>query len=463
MALFRAVPTFARCSYRALLSRKIPLSASFTTHTGQVISAQAKRVRPHGKESELEIELRVWDSWRRPKPTGTVLALLGAFFICVLLDDYERLKKDKAGFITCRLVAKEPISSTASIFYLDPNPPEREHWLWQLVSPVTSYVKYALKAEDADTLRRAWREGTVWNVEFKQPQLQIVRSYTPLPPSTLDGKERRGCLKFLIRNEPKGEMSSYLHTLADCSDVDVRGPNHEFRSGPDVRQVVFFAGGTGIAPALQAAHALLGENRINRIADPTELVNRKVHILWANRTRSDCVGGRSDSFSQSPSAQQSESQSWSRSNRWAFFTDMRPRKDQMKPSLDSQPLLPPTVGETLDNPEEQGFMVRELEALKQKYPGQVTVEYFVDEDNIWIDQNTVSNALSRLKDGETSDSQQSVSLGQRQVLISGPPGFISYLAGPKEWQNGREQQGPLGGLISTALSKVPQDVTIWKI
>jgi hypothetical protein len=75
----------------------------------------------------------------------------------------------------------------------------------------------------------------------------------------------------------------------------------------------------------------------------------------------------------------------------------------------------------------------------------------------------VSKALSRLKDGETFDAQQSVSVGKRQVLISGPPGFISYLAGPKEWQDGKEQQGTLGGLISTALSKAPQDVTIWKI
>ena len=35
--------------------------------------------------------------------------------------------------------------------------------------------------------------------------------------------------------------------------------------------------------------------------------------------------------------------------------------------------------------------------------------------------------------------------GKNVMFVSGPEGFVKAWAGPKEWQNGQEMQGPLGG------------------
>ncbi|EXJ90667.1 hypothetical protein A1O1_03771 [Capronia coronata CBS 617.96] len=308
------------------------------------------------------------------------------------------------------LASRERVSSTASIFHLKPK-------------------------GDLQGLERytdAWKRG-IWNVHFIQPQLQIVRAYTPLPPVGVDNNEGERELRFLIRNDPHGEVSSYLHRLPIGAEIELRGPNIEYKLTPDVRQIVFLAGGTGIAPALQAAYALFegnkgtGEEQANK--------NKKIHILWANRLREDCMGGVSDA---PPAEAVPPKPTWS-----GFFT-----KPKVKP--------PPAVSQ------EQGLMVKELEALKKKYPGQVTVEYFVNAEDTWIDEDAVFRALSRFDDKDFFTGF-ATSPEQRQILISGPPGFIAYLAGPKEWRNGREEQGTVSRIIAHAISQNPHNVKVWKI
>ena len=34
------------------------------------------------------------------------------------------------------------------------------------------------------------------------------------------------------------------------------------------------------------------------------------------------------------------------------------------------------------------------------------------------------------------------------MFVSGPEGFVNAWAGPKEWRDGRELQGPLGGVLA---------------
>jgi len=426
-----------------------------------------------GEKSDLEAQLETvqlrkdLESFfqRRPNRLRRIVlySIIPFLVACSFVRLYDENKK-RAGFLPCRLVAKEPVSSSGSIFYLEMNHRDSNHWLEDaLLFGIYYYLDYVYKAEETDKLRKAWRAGAVWNVEFRQPQLQILRQYTPLPPSAVDSKERRGCLKFFIRNEPKGEMSSYLHTLVENAEVGVRGPNYDFRSGPDVRQIVYFAGGTGIAPALQIAHALLGDTKTNRTVNPAQLATRKLHILWASRTRSDCQGGISDPSPPSPKPRQYVSQSGLKARLRQAISKIWTEKAQPQQPLDSPLVPPPAVGGKADLPREKSFLVRELEALKEKYPGQVTVEYFVDEENTWIDQDTVSKALSRLKTGEAPAGEQPVSFGRSEVLVSGPSGFISNLAGPTELHYGVEMQGPLGGLILRALLKVPQDVKVWKL
>ena len=334
--------------------------------------------------------------------------VLGAVFIPAYRYYEERRLQDS--FVKYRLVSKDPVSSTASIFKLQPQ----------------------ASSSDFNVYKEAWRKG-IWNFHFKQPQIQIIRAYTPLPPVEGVSETQSDTLRFLIRRDPHGEVSSYLHNLPVGAEIELRGPNLEYHLTPDIRQVVFFAGGTGIAPALQIAHTMFDAESLEN----KELKeSRKLHILWACRKREDCAGGISDVPDNGPMPP--------KKSITGFFTKSIP-----KPVIDI-------------SSQEKGAIVKELEALKTKYPGHITVEYFVNEDDRWIDEDAVLKALSRFDDKDFS-AGTTTPQEQRQVLISGPAGFIAYLAGPKEWRNGREEQGGIGKILAHVISTNPHNVKVWKI
>ncbi|PYI10861.1 homoaconitase [Aspergillus sclerotiicarbonarius CBS 121057] len=285
------------------------------------------------------------------------------------------------------LVSREPVSSTGSFFILQP--PKEDG---------SNHTVY----------EEAWKTG-VWSVMFKQPQLQIGRDYTPLP-STSSDEEDDECLRFFIRKDPFGEVSRYLHSLDIGAPIEVRGPRIECEIPSDTQQILFIAGGTGIAPALQAGHTLL------RRTSPTH--KPRIHILWANRRREDCVDGVSDSTTTTTAPQRS----------WL--------SGLFKSSKDKHP--------PVDPPQDAGtsLIVRELEALRSQYPGQVSVDYFVDEEGTSIGKQSILDSTS------TALSSQEPGKGKHNlILVSGPEGFISYMAGPKLWAQGMELQGPLRGIL----------------
>lgn len=237
---------------------------------------------------------------------------------------------------------------------------------------------------------------------FKQPQLQIGRDYTPLPPSpSQDGDS----LRFFIRRDPFGEVSRYLHGLKLGTAVEIRGPQLEYEIPRSTEEVLFIAGGTGIAPALQASHTLL--RHAESVAKP------RIHILWANRRREDCLGGVNDTVTDTP------------------------RRSWFEKAFTSQPSVPTPVPDQNDSA--PSLVVRELEALRSQYPGQVTVDYFVDEEDTFIGKK---NILECVKTTHPTDEPR-----KKLMLVSGPEGFISYMAGPKVWAQGMELQGPVRGII----------------
>lgn len=323
---------------------------------------------------------------------------------------YYEESRLRDSFVKYKLISKEPVSSTASIFKLQPQ----------------------TSSSDFNVYKEAWRKG-IWNFHFKQPQIQIIRPYTPLPPADGASEKETKNLRFLIRRDPHGEVSSYLHNLPVGAEIELRGPNLEYNLTPEIRQVVFFAGGTGIAPALQIAHTMFDAESPE---DEELKKTRKLHILWASRKREDCAGGISDTLIAEPMPP--------RKTTTGFFTKSSPKTVV---DLSSQ---------------EKGTIVQELEALKAKHPGHITVEYFVNEEDRWIDEDAVFKALSRFDDKDFS-AGTTTHHEQRQVLISGPAGFITYLAGPKEWKNGREQQGGIGKILARVISTNPHNVKVWKI
>jgi ferredoxin-NADP reductase len=289
-------------------------------------------------------------------------------------------------FTPYTLVSKEPVSSTSAIFTL----------------------RNSNGVSDAESVKEVSKRS-VWSVQIKQPQLQIARAYTPLPPKIHGngtGDEDAGYMRLLIRQETGGEVSTYLHRLPEQSTIELRGPNTELKLPRDIIEVIFLAGGTGIAPAMQVTQAL------------GRRTGSKMHILWANRRREECIGGVSDD-----------------SGHDNYTQDRRGWWKSLFGSTAQRPLVEQPSGMG------KGAIVAELDALKKRGEAAtkgLTVNYYVDEEKTFIHPGEIEKRTKR----------RSEEAGSRLIIVSGPDGFIEYWAGRKLWANGTEVQGPLGGQLS---------------
>ncbi len=336
-------------------------------------------------------------------------------------------------FTPYTLVSKEPVSSSSAIFTLRLDRPSSELSADQLFLDQ----------------QRSWPERAIWSVQIKQPQLQIGRSYTPLPPpprsslssaghATLDDHGNVTEISLLVRREQQGEVSNYIHGLPLGSSIELRGPHIEYVIPEDVDKIVFLAGGTGIAPAIQAAHCLLtDQGKDNRASKP------QIQILWANRRREDCVDGTNSNVDIVRKGARGDSWSLQTTLGSIFWRDSR----SVPKTLPSGSAHPSTTNETVvPSPtatQEPGFtksIVDHLESLRNLFPGRVTIDYFIDEENTFITRDVLSHYLSRDRVPytssremvSTSNSKHETQEGKKGlILISGPDGFVSTYAGPK--------------------------------
>ena len=284
------------------------------------------------------------------------------------------------------------------------------------------------EGQNTENVSEAWRKG-VWSVEVMQPELQISRSYTPLPP--IEGTKPEQ-VRLFVRHEPQGEVSTFLHTINRGTIVNLRGPKIEYEIPEDVDEILFLAGGTGIAPALQVAHTLFN-HRIKSTEGGPEL-----RILWANRKREDSINGLEDFSDQGAQAKLIP--------RTAKLADNKPpsQPEEITGEL-TAPLKP-----------SQTRLVEEVESLRARHGGKLIVDYLVDEEGSYITESLLRAYLSGTDQTANKDGTPRTKI----ILVSGPDGFVDAFAGPKTWHGGREIQGPLGGL----LKKIdPEGWEIWKL
>lgn len=298
-------------------------------------------------------------------------------------------------FRTYTIDAKESVSSTASIY--------------DLQAPWT-YFNWKMHKEA--------RENSVWNVQVKQPHIQVVRAYTPLPDLTGRSGDFTFPMSILVRHEANGVVSSWLQRLGVSSRIEARGPYEEFRISDDIQRIIFVAGGTGIAPALQAADVLLNQLRSPN-ADPRIPGNgKRIHILWANRRQEDCSGGVSDippapqpqpdtltpapiptqDAIDSPPQQSIFSRLWK-----ASTTD----NSLASPTAGSPPPSPPSVPPPtprrkstsqvqkpqFPNRQPPNAIIQLIHALQTRHPGQLSISYFTDETSTTIHPADITTAL----------------------------------------------------------------------
>ncbi|PSK38035.1 hypothetical protein B9Z65_1226 [Elsinoe australis] len=450
---------------------------------------------------------------------------------------------DKFDFVPWTLRYKQAVSSTNSIFTLEPPHKKAEE--------PSSLIHDQSCSNPYDEL---WRNGT-WSVTIKQPQLQVAREYTPLPPfpppfyvpvadgekELVEGSEdgsgtgerprtpgdKANDLRFLIRKD--GETSAYIHRRpvgqGENSSIEIRGPDRALQrygiGSGDVEEIVFLAGGTGVVPAMQLAHGLLARKEAaygeriyswlhaqsgdvsmskgkhdmlrvdNRFASiPTDGDDPRISILWANRHREECQGGRSDSSLSLSQKEGSASSSW---KSW-FFAPSTGQSASPKPDSTTTSVDPESENTSTTNP-----IVLHLNALRRSFalvsalqaassssspptsnnpndpsapPIRVSatqtlettstnpshprfrleVAYFVDSEGTFISKTQLQDVLSRPPLPQQPVDQQREEVGERKqkkklIVISGPDGFVEHFAGPREVVGNRVVQGRVGGVL----------------
>ncbi|KAL6879003.1 hypothetical protein J3F83DRAFT_272835 [Trichoderma novae-zelandiae] len=368
----------------------------------------------------------------RKIPILITTAILGGTIYCFSSAPSKPSLLNTETFVPYAITSREAISPTSFILTASPHTPNPS--LPYLV-PSTSSWRYPL-----------------WSVEFKQPQVQIARHYTPLPPQ--DGQDPAdGSLSFYVRAVGGGEMSTYLSRLGVGHDVWLRGPHVGFdvtaRLG-EMNNVVFLAGGTGVVPAMQVAKAVLEKSP-----------GARVNLLWAVRKREELQ--QTGSPARKPS--------W-----WQFWA----AKGSEPEELDIQLQDPSPIA-------------KQLKALKAKYGQRLHIHVAVDEEQTQFRELDLQKAISseplsppsrpisassgcRLHDAAmlemapefeapaaADDCKCGHGAGKNLFMISGPDGFVAHYAGPKRWLGGQQVQGPVGGVAAQLQRRHPWLADGWLV
>jgi hypothetical protein len=347
----------------------------------------------------------------------------------------------------------------------------------------------------------------LWSVEVKQPEIMVSRDYTPLPPSRRVGGEEgeeEKTVRLYVRK--LGLVSKWLSGLEVGGNVELRGPRLGFdlrkrigevdnavaegkeKAGLDnnnaadqpqdqrVKRVVFLAGGTGIATALQAAEALLAVPGV------------EMDIVWANRRREDCVGCGSgqESGDQNRNAVLAMLEEFRRAygaERFRYSctvdeegsfitrdtiarlmagsttattlssaaTGSEKRRSSSSPIFgflsSSQPS--PTTATAATNTTKTSPTTQPIDCSNCHYHSPILLAASPDSDPSRT--NPTPEAVSCKCVSPATG--QPVNGGKNLLILSGPEGFIEHYAGAKVWSEGRERQGVVGGVVGDVIKR----------
>lgn len=319
------------------------------------------------------------------------------------------------------ITALTPLTPTTFLLTLTPSPPSPPLLLPFAPTPPHPHTP---------PLRRAWHHG-LWSVEIKQPQLQVARNYTPLPPLS-SADLATGTLRFLIRRVDGGEVSTYLSTLPVGATVELRGPHLGFDvaarlGGED--EVVFLAGGTGVAVAMQVVKAL---GRLPQGQRP------RVEVLWANRERAGCdEAGEMGRVMEGLRGAYGEGRM-----RWGC------RVDEEGGRITSGDVAKAAVGGGsagggrwwLGGRGGEEGAAPEVRTDRCVYHDKGLTAASNGEDP-FAGEEAAARCLCEDEDGAP------VKGGKKLLMVSGPEGFVTAFAGAKVWGEGQELQGNVGGLV----------------
>ncbi|GKT40737.1 cytochrome c mitochondrial import factor cyc2 [Colletotrichum spaethianum] len=354
------------------------------------------------------------------------------------------------------------------------------------VSPTSFILTLKAPKSNLPSVASLWEIFDLWCIEVKQPQIQVAREYTPLPPSP--GSEGGDTLRFYVRAVRGGEVSTYLSRLSPPSadggvgdTVELRGPHGEFdlssRLGQRGDRVVFLAGGTGIASALQAAHAVLPLPGAPSMT-----------IFWAVRSRDEVQQGGEALRTKPP-----QTAPW-----WSWNPFSKRPADNFGSDIRAEAL----TAEAKD----PSPVSRELLALKEKFGDRLDIRVVIDQEGTTVRDSDLAAALTQpgskrlsdpslpsthavegckfhsqtahigMVDGAPNAGKRSLfkpddcactsgkaAPGKNVFVVSGPEGFVQAYAGAKLWRDGGQLQGPVGGMLGALHRKSPEILKDWVV
>ncbi|KAK6201301.1 uncharacterized protein RJT21DRAFT_120350 [Scheffersomyces amazonensis] len=181
---------------------------------------------------------------------------------------------------------------------------DNDHYLIEVI-PKYDHWRYSFLTNYEE--KSVWNGDRIWSVDIKQPEIMVVRSYTPLPLYFLKSEYTRsgekkpllkvinpeieeydhgGVMTFYIKRYNDGEVSRYITSRNIGDELELRGPNVEYKFPyhplkkfhtrpifrdlpskieaeslldgikkvhqiPEFDNINFYGAGTGIAPILQ--------------------------------------------------------------------------------------------------------------------------------------------------------------------------------------------------------------------
>ncbi len=140
--------------------------------------------------------------------------------------------------------------------------------------PLTGFTKH-IELEVIGVPRFGFVPGQWLSVKASTPEgEEMTRAYSIASPPSENGH-----FAFCLNRVQDGFMSNHLCGLAEGSEIMFQGPFGDFTLRPPLRDTLFIATGTGIAPFRSMLHWLL--------ADRERHQGREFWLLFGSRTQRD--------------------------------------------------------------------------------------------------------------------------------------------------------------------------------
>ncbi|KAK6465587.1 hypothetical protein DFJ63DRAFT_25232 [Scheffersomyces coipomensis] len=344
---------------------------------------------------------------------------------------------------------------------------DNDHYLIELV-PKFDHWKYSFHTNYEE--KSLWNGDRIWSVDVKQPDIMVVRSYTPLPllfmksEYTRTGEkkpllkvvendsgdyDRNGVMCLYVKRYNDGEVSKYITNKEVGEELELRGPRIEYKFPyhplkkfhtrpmfrdlpskiesenlldhiktindlPDFDNINFFAAGTGIAPILQV---LLSRNPYRGFVNihysaqkPGELKPLERFMFFLEKLDRVKIHYHYDSDKKS----------------------ILSKKD-ISPPTEPNYISPMRIEDETPNSESDNLKLR-LDILQGQEKQDQKSNIITERAPRY--ENAIQQALI------TSNQPKK---GASLSIVCGPEGYIDYVAGPKDLA--QNEQGEVKGLL----------------